>query len=423
MSIKNDDKRTMSDELRAKRLELLRQELELNLGTLWFEPAHALEDIYYALSPPVHEGRYPSYGAIVIPHETLSPTGSDVPLHFESALSMPSKFSAPMPQREVHLDGDRVEQARLFADGRSTFLVRTPSTVRMAAFSEEIGDEFSLSSLAIKSGGVVVQRDHAGFVRIFTRSYNYSHKERQWSSTPLMDGDVSFLLFEPPLSNFPEMLCSILRFAYYNLSPAKIGATLVWCLHERVIDPSKIPEERDVRWAQLSLTRRGDLPALQQLLSQKDGATMIDPAGNVVAVGVHLAPKGKAEFLPKHTGTRHTSARQYSFDVTESIVTVVSSDGPVSIFSDGMSARELIQFGRPLGAGQEVPIPVGERRKPWLQDMVECTTCKKRSLLHRLQALAEYQVRQAVLCPVCKDPLFEAECGQLQARVIKCIEP
>jgi DNA integrity scanning protein DisA with diadenylate cyclase activity len=40
-------------------------------------------------------------------------------------------------------------------------------------------------------------------------------------------------------------------------------------------------------------------------------------------------------------GTRHTSAARYTYDCPEALAFVVSTDGPVTVFSDGRRIAEL----------------------------------------------------------------------------------
>jgi len=44
--------------------------------------------------------------------------------------------------------------------------------------------------------------------------------------------------------------------------------------------------------------------------------------------------------LEARAGTRHTSAQRFSYDFAKGIIFVVSSDGPVTVFSD-MSVTDL----------------------------------------------------------------------------------
>lgn len=412
----------MADDKHAKELEILRQELDLNIGAPWFAPRSDLDDIHYALTPPVHEGHYPPYGAIFIAHETLlSSTPSEPPIP-DIDVPVPTQYSAPRPSRMIELRATQVQQARLLADGRHAFMVRTPTAAHLAYFPQDVGAEFALSSLVLKTGGRVVQRDRSGLVRLFTHTAIHYHRERRWKSMPSMDGDISHLLIQPPMSNLLDLMPSLLHFAYYHLSATGVGATFIWCLHERVLEKHPISDEQDIRWAQLNVMRREDMPALANLLAQKDLATLVDPDGNVVAAGVELKPGVTPDFLPKHNGSRHSSARRYSFEQHEAVVVVVSADGPVTVFTDGVTARELIQYGSPVGGAPEIILSADQRRNPWRGSAVTCDRCKKKSLVHRLN-VEGYRTKQVVQCPVCKDPLIEEECSELQARLIKEVEP
>lgn len=294
------------------------------------EPVSVLEELAYALRPPAHERRVPTYGAIVIPAGTANrwaeATGVDVRLM--GAGDLEPGF------------------ARQFADGMSTFALRCPGGItHLACFDRSLVDEYLLVSLQEVAGGVVVQRHPGGQVRVF-------------GPTGVVRWDGISWYHDPPTGHWVDVLTShdrrldhdlaalLVRFAVHELSARRIGATLVWRpdgspppplggLHERLPHPPAF-----------SVGKKGQLAALRQVLSQVDGATVIGPDGVVTAVGVRLVPSPAAEAAVSGTlgGMRHMSALRYSHDDPAAVVIVVSEDGPVT----------MCRAGRVLATGTEM---------------------------------------------------------------------
>jgi DNA integrity scanning protein DisA with diadenylate cyclase activity len=68
-----------------------------------------------------------------------------------------------------------------------------------------------------------------------------------------------------------------------------------------------------------------------------DGAAIFDAQGVLRRLGVRLVPSKAAEAtVEAFGGTRHTSARRYSYDDPLATVIAVSEDGPVSVLRNGV---------------------------------------------------------------------------------------
>ncbi|MGI9598561.1 MAG: DNA integrity scanning protein DisA nucleotide-binding domain protein, partial [Acidimicrobiales bacterium] len=118
----------------------------------------------------------------------------------------------------------------------------------------------------------------------------------------------------------------------HDLGSRRIGATLVYRTGAgtgRFESPWPTPPP-------LNMKQPVNLAPMQHVLSQSDGATVFDEEGTLVGLGVRLVPSRTAEETVAPTGgTRHTSARRFSSDEPESVVIVVSEDGPVTVFRRG----------------------------------------------------------------------------------------
>jgi DNA integrity scanning protein DisA with diadenylate cyclase activity len=74
----------------------------------------------------------------------------------------------------------------------------------------------------------------------------------------------------------------------------------------------------------------------------RDGAVLIDRGGRLLASNVILRPtKMSEQAVPPMGGTRHTSAARHTYDCPDVLAFVVSIDGPVTVFSDGLRIAQL----------------------------------------------------------------------------------
>lgn len=276
-----------------------------------------LDELDYALRPPVHEGRAPSYGAIVDP--SVDPDQ----WHTLTRLTVSRRPTVD------YFDA----QVRRFADGFSSWTVhRDGGLAELVVFDRSAGAERDLVVLADASGARIVQRHPLGVVRVI-------------GDFGVVRRDVAGWHHEPPLTSWVDvvpgcfragqrtMLGVLLDFAVHDLGARGTGSLLV--LHPTA-SLSGIHEHRLPAPPELHIDRPHDLAPLRHGLAQTDGATVFDHAGVLRWMGVRLVPSREAEAAVRPVGgTRHTSALRYSFDSPEAVLVVVSDDGPVTVMRAG----------------------------------------------------------------------------------------
>lgn len=277
-----------------------------------------LEELDYALRPPVHEQRVPSYGAIV------TPTVDVDEWHVSTELRV--------SRRQTSNYGDG--QVRRFADGFSAWAVRGPSNLdEFVIFDRSAGSERDLVVLSEASGARLVQRDEAGIVRVV-------------GTFGVVRSDVTGWHHEPPLESWIEgipgclaagqrtVLGHLLDFAVHDLGARNIGALLI--MHPTG-DLGGGHQQRLPVPPRLRIQRPHDLAPLRHGLAQSDGATVFDADGVLRRMGVHLVPSRAAEeAVGAFGGTKHTSALRYSHDDPDAVVIAVSDDGPVTVMREGL---------------------------------------------------------------------------------------
>jgi hypothetical protein len=276
-----------------------------------------VEEMDYTRATPMFEGRRPMYGAIV----TSDPlalvawegAGADV-------IEAPSDL------------GD----ARRFADGRASYLVRDPADpahLLLACFDRPLLFEADVVLLQDATGASIVQRTPVfGVTRLFQGGQVVSWDGGGWSARATARSVLPTLLTAAPDLD-PAVADGLLTLALHWLSPARAGATLV--VLARTGDASLDLSSASTP-PTLTLTERRHFPPLLSCLLQRDLATLVAPDGALHAVGVGLLASGDVDLsLDDDRGMRHRSARRWSAEHAEAVVAVVSSDGPVTVYRGG----------------------------------------------------------------------------------------
>lgn len=343
-----------------------------------------LGELAYARRPRVHERYIPCYGAVL-------PSTVDV-LH---------ELDESTPVQLVTVPDADLDHLRRFADGRASFLVRRPgASPQLACFRHSLEYESDLVRLQRSTGASVIQRTQQGAVRVFTGDTIVTWDGVRWvAKPPARRIQASIESLVPQVSS--AILAGILEFCAHWLSPAYVGATIVWYLTEpAATQHANIDLAASEAAPALNLAERAHYPALLSVLRQKDGALTVGPDGMVSRLGGILrASDHAADVVPVLWGTRHTSARRFSFDEPSSLVFVVSEDGPVSVFSDGARTalvRNDQTWVRPPGS-------IKQRVSGHATRDVECATCGKQ-LIVDLSAAGQ----EPAACPVCHDPIMDA---------------
>ena len=308
------------------RLERLRAELaEEGVPALdgAFDEVTALVELAYALRPPPHEGRASAYGSILVPRP-LDPAVLDL---------------GPLDHEIIPTGDLDPALVRRFADGLRTFVIRDCDGLsQILCFGRAMTREYDLVILQELLGALIIHRQHGGLVR----AYGPAGVVR-WDGVTWHHDEPIDVLQEGLAAFVPHMPVPVLRhlllFAIHELSPRRIGATLVWRPSDSMA-PQGRSEPRYSRVPALGLRHPGGPAAIASALGQTDGAAFFDDDGFMTALGVHLVPSpGAKERVDLVGGTRHTSALRYSFDDLDAVIIVVSEDGPVSVMHAGRSLR------------------------------------------------------------------------------------
>lgn len=364
-----------------------------------------LEELSHARHVSVHEGRRPSYGAIICPD-------SEVSADFDN-LMYPVVDATMGSLREL-------------ANGTSTFVVR--AELEEGLIYLDSTDELALMNFCVEQQCWIVQRHSTGTIKVFERERLLLWENNTWSRRPYAHTRWMQLSHMTGTTN-PEVSVgrSILDFSLHVLSARHIGATLVWFPHQpptsfEQTHLSKPPREPGI---DLNVTAQDRAEALATLLATVDGACIIESSGHITGVEAFLKQTDAAErFVKHHGGTRHNSAARFSFDVAESVVFVVSEDGPVTVFSDGMDILRLhTEHSADIQTATRLA-PEIRNKQSIVVKRVACPTCAK-SVIVDVERIDGWTDNEFADCPVCTmaDSIKVRGYAILAVRVAKPWEP
>ena len=277
-----------------------------------------VEEIDHALRPPVHERRVSSGGTV------LDPTSDPATWAAGTQLDI---FRQPLGQQPL-------PAARRFADGLSSWLLRrTDGPSEWLILDRPAGSERDLVVMAQVLQATVVQRHPSGSVRVVGGFGVLRWEGISWHLEPPVSGWVDAVI-DGEASGDRAVLEAMLEFAVHDLGSMGIGSLLIY---RPEATPGPPVEERLPTPPPLQVRRAVHLAPLRHALAQVDGAAIFDAQGVLRRLGVRLVPSKAAEATVEALGgTRHTSARRYSYDDPQATVIVVSEDGPVSVLRNGV---------------------------------------------------------------------------------------
>ncbi len=306
-----------------------------------------LEELHYALHPPVHERRAPSFGAIVAPSihpddwnatTALNVTRRSIPAHdharrFADGLS---SWISVLGRPDARLSLSPLKPIMEASAVTDVLGEASPDTSELVVFDRTAGSERDLVVLAAATGAKIIQRHPSGMVRAVGTFGVLRWDGIRWlRARPLRERLDS--LADTLGTPVPHPLSQLIEFAVHDLGARNIGALL---LYSHLDDPPPTFELRLPEPPPLMIGRPADLAPLRHVLAQIDGAAVFDRRGVLRHLGVRLVPSAEAEAdVDGLRGMRHTSARRYSFDDPDATVIVVSEDGPVTLLRDGEVVR------------------------------------------------------------------------------------
>lgn len=370
------------------------------------------EEIAYSRYVQVHEGFRPSYGCLIVPDlEAIRPESSILLGVVSSTVDSSAMHSTGQhttsPDLDERTSRDDMAGLRMLIDGVQTFLVRDLhgrsgfGTIRSAS------DELMLVELNRELNGICVRRLLDSRIQLLMNSLVCTNDGYDWrwltTSQHVLPRLISRL--QPPDEHVDDLaghLSELLDLCVHLLSPRGIGATFVW----QACGPGsagKLSNQPTQPAASLNVFRKQDRSPIVSLLASADGACFISREGAVLNYWSMLDPSSIAkQLIAEQGGTRHTSAKRYSYDEPGSLVIVVSADGPVTIFSDGAQLARLDDATHQSGKPWITQLPLHEGAQVRNQEQaLTCPRCEKQ-LLVSVDIHPAYSDSVSISCPICK---------------------
>ncbi len=279
-----------------------------------------LEELDFCRRTPMFEGRRPSYGAMILP------PGIDEAVR--------DAVVERMPFDVIQVDDD-LAAARTYADGRASYVVRSPAGLTsLACFERGLIFETDLVQLQELTGAAIIQRTPVlDVVRLAIDDAMVSWDGRNWRARPTAPALVDRLVTGAP--GLPAGLAAdVLELCVHWLAPSRIGATIV--IPHAELDVGSLDRSTAARTPALSVANRRHFSALGAVLRQHDLAVIVREDGELKGLSVGLRWTDDAEAaIDNDRGMRHRSAQRFSYDHPTTTVFVVSEDGPVTVYRSG----------------------------------------------------------------------------------------
>ena len=243
--------------------------------------------------------------------------------------------------RIVNTDGVDLDVVRSLADGRhSVLLVVKSLPPQLLLLNESMDTDQDYASHAVWVDGLIICNDGKGVVRIVTDSSITVVEGRRWIAKDLVFEAAEDIVQAVPAAD-TEVVRRLLELCHHRISPKRIGATLLYVLTDTPAHTKRRDEGINVATLNLSVLNEMEEPLLVHQARYRDGALVIGRDGRLLAVNVILRPTRASEAVPATKGTRHTSAARHTYDCPNLLAFVVSTDGPVTVFSDGQRVADL----------------------------------------------------------------------------------
>ena len=243
--------------------------------------------------------------------------------------------------------GLRDDVIHSLADGRQTLTVVVKGQrPELLLLNEPMDTEQDFASHAVWVDGVIVANDSRGIVRIVTDSSITVVQGRRWMTRDLVyEAADDIMQFVPGAD--ARVVRKLLELTHHRISPARIGATILYRLGESGSTVKGRDAGIAVGKVGISVLDDAEQPLFVHLARYHDGALLVGREGRLEAVNVIIRPSVASERAVASTkGTRHTSAARHSYDCADVLAFVVSTDGPVTVFSAGQRIADLKKLRR-----------------------------------------------------------------------------
>ena len=299
-------------------------------------------------------------------------------------------------------------------DGETVFeLVNRKGETICAIFEKQLSHIDLVTISKTKNTVIITKNENTIF--IYSKSVIYVIENRRWTirkNFELLPVKLKYIL--PDLKD--DYLAEILKFAIYELSLNKIGTTIVY-------NTEVTFNFRDITKKEECNLNISDTKLLLNYLSYHDGAILVNNENKVIFVNAFLNADPQINKENEYSGTRHTSACNFSYRNPNVIVITVSEDGPVSVFFRGkeISNSKITtnrNFSVNLNSYEQMATDIDEVSEI-NTDTVTCSTCNTEYEVQYISITGNND-KETLECEICGNTYFSKHCFLLEG-VMKAI--
>jgi DNA integrity scanning protein DisA with diadenylate cyclase activity len=327
-----------------------------------------VEELAHAIDPPVHEGVFPSYGAIIASgpeplqrriHETYRgrlfslPSDNDMRSMSDGIRSFYCRHMTQLPgngsasQRKTLSMCEKKEvlvtEAFSFENEVALFSLRDEAVHGIPRISPHT------PSKKLPNDLMIIQRHKSGEVKLMCSSGIIVIRTHQWTRRiyqyTLKLEELCGEILGSPESPTVDVYRSLARLALHILGAKRIGATIVVDCGALTSDGQSIlqtDKSISVKDANLNITRKSHQLLIAHILASNDGAALFSEDGLLLSVRNWLVVDLTGEDVSSIPGgTRQLAAKVASKKMGLPIVTV-SADGPVRVFYQGELKKQVL---------------------------------------------------------------------------------
>lgn len=270
-------------------------------------------------------------------------------------------------------------------------------------------------ALMSKSNNTIIVRKTETEIFIYYKATIYIIEDRKWSyrqNLELFSKKLKYIL--PSLDD--EIFSKILDYAIYELSLNKIGTTIVYNTTKRF--PLKDITRKEK--CNLSITDVKDQKLIKNYLSYHDGAILLKMNGKVIYVNAFLNSKPSKNIKYKSSGTRHTSACNFSYRNRNTVIVTVSEDGPISVFFRGNELSNITittnyAFSYNLESYGQMAKDIDEVVN-YGYETVTCPKCKTKYDIQYMTMTGNNDSEE-LYCEICGEQYYNMHCFILEGKI------
>lgn len=242
----------------------------------------------------------------------------------------------------ISTDAVEPDVIRSLADGcHSVVLSVKGEPLRLLLLNESMNTDQDYASHAVWVDGVIICNDASGVVRIVTDSSVTLVEGRRWIAKNLVFEAAEDIVDVVPAADI-RLVRRLLELTHHRISAHRVGATLLYLLADNPRPTTRRSEGVALGAVGVSVLNESEDPLWSHQARYRDGALLIAHDGRLLAANVIMRSSLSSESaVAPIGGTRHTSAARHTYDCPDVLAFVVSTDGPVTVFSDGKRIAEL----------------------------------------------------------------------------------